>query len=116
MFLKASLYQSSSTSGLIKGFSSARTLCLTILGPRYPALFTNDYIKKPVSPNSWVLRNKKVPFIQILLAELGNKATLDRLTIFKARPNYKKGNVCSLLSFFFCYYLIRIIPNAAIGV
>ncbi len=32
-------------------------------------------------------------FVQVLLSELGNQAHLDRLTIYQARPNRKKGSV-----------------------
>ncbi|KAL7895963.1 glycoside hydrolase family 18 protein [Trichoderma sp. TUCIM 5745] len=78
---------------LDKGFFKNQNPMPSNPRPKVPCSFTRNYILKTVSPNSWVLLNKKQPFIQVLLAELGNKRTLDRLTIFKARPNLKKGNV-----------------------
>lgn len=39
----------------------------------------------------WKLNTRSVPFVQLLLAELGNMKHLDCLAIFKARPNRMKG-------------------------
>ncbi|CAG8939269.1 unnamed protein product [Penicillium salamii] len=58
----------------------------------------------------WVFKDKRWPshdfrgepveltFFQLMLRELGSNGHLDRLTIFKARPNGMKGAVRSLLS------------------
>nr|WOD46715.1 hypothetical protein [Trichoderma atroviride] len=81
------------TQWLDKGFFKRQNPMPSNPRPKVPCSFTETYIKKTVSPNSWMLKNKKQPFIQVLLAELGNKEKLDRLAIFKARPNLKKGNL-----------------------
>ncbi|KAH7121711.1 hypothetical protein EDB81DRAFT_666247 [Dactylonectria macrodidyma] len=48
-----------------------------------------------LSPNSgvypWKTQHPPWPFVQLLLAELGNMKHLDRPAIFKARPNRMKG-------------------------
>lgn len=41
----------------------------------------------------WMLDSQPASFLQILLAELGSLRHLDRLTIYQARPNLKKGSV-----------------------
>jgi chitinase len=63
--------------------------------PKVPCQLIEDSILDPNGP-AWKLDGKDVQFVQLLLAELGNIKHLDRLTIFKARPNRKKGNVCLL--------------------
>lgn len=60
--------------------------------PKVPCQLIEGYILDPNGP-AWKLDGEDAPFVQLLLAELGNIKHLDRLTIFKARPNRKKGNV-----------------------
>lgn len=51
------------------------------------------YYLTRLEPNTFFLDGKETRFIYILLAELGSIAHLDRLTVYLARPNQKKGNV-----------------------
>ncbi|CAM1509829.1 Fc.00g001640.m01.CDS01 [Cosmosporella sp. VM-42] len=48
-------------------------------------------ISDPTYP--WKQGGGDVAFIQLLLSELGNMERLDRLTIYQARPNMKKGTM-----------------------
>ncbi|KAH6838551.1 hypothetical protein B0I37DRAFT_240554 [Chaetomium sp. MPI-CAGE-AT-0009] len=43
--------------------------------------------------NIWPLNSEDVPFIHLLLAEIGSITHLDRFTIFKVRPNRMKGSI-----------------------
>ncbi|KAL7815591.1 glycoside hydrolase family 18 protein [Trichoderma gracile] len=63
--------------------------------PKMPCAVTQEYITDVYRGAPWELDGQKQPFVQLMLAELGNQNTLDRLTIFKARPNRKKGNLFS---------------------
>ncbi|KAH0499712.1 hypothetical protein TgHK011_006887 [Trichoderma gracile] len=63
--------------------------------PKMPCAVTQEYITDFYRGAPWELDGQKQPFVQLMLAELGNQNTLDRLTIFKARPNRKKGNLFS---------------------
>lgn len=55
---------------------------------------TQNYITA-ASPGNfpWRLDNQPASFMQLLLAELGSISHMDRLTIYQARPNRKKGSV-----------------------
>jgi chitinase len=62
--------------------------------------WVKDYILDIDPQNLWFLDRGFVPvaFIYLMLAELGSITHLDRLTIFLARPNGKKGSVSTPLS------------------
>ncbi|RSL51633.1 hypothetical protein CEP51_015172 [Fusarium floridanum] len=59
--------------------------------PKVPCSWTEQWILRAETSWPWQLDGKSRAFIFILLAELGNASHLDRLTIFKARPNGMKG-------------------------
>ncbi|RYP44871.1 hypothetical protein DL768_008713 [Monosporascus sp. mg162] len=61
--------------------------------PQSPsAILSCDWTKKYILAGlNWDLDGKKVPFFRVLLAEMGSLDHLERLTIYLARPNQKKG-------------------------
>ena len=66
--------------------------------PKVHTSFVDDWIVKPSA--SWPLRSQgkllqKKAFIHTLLAEIGNNIHLDRLSIFRRRPNAMKGRLFS---------------------
>ncbi|KAF4997450.1 hypothetical protein FGRMN_3814 [Fusarium graminum] len=65
--------------------------------PKAPCSWTDRWIKTPLGNPKWKLKikgvdNTPVAFAQMLLAELGSEAHLDRLTLLQSRLNRKKGN------------------------
>ncbi|KAL4901864.1 hypothetical protein BDW74DRAFT_181304 [Aspergillus multicolor] len=54
---------------------------------------THTFITRSNLKWPWLLNGRSVPFIDVLLAELGNESHLDRLTILLARPNNMKGSM-----------------------
>ncbi|KAJ4386833.1 hypothetical protein N0V93_009731 [Gnomoniopsis smithogilvyi] len=58
-----------------------------------PCTWVSQYILSVPAGSTFTLDGTVRPFIQLLLAELGSIAHLDRLTIFMARPNRKKGSM-----------------------
>ncbi|KAH7120620.1 hypothetical protein EDB81DRAFT_666993 [Dactylonectria macrodidyma] len=62
--------------------------------PKISCSITEEWILSIQQPvHRWKLNGNNKPFIQLLMAELGNINHLDRLTIFKARPNAVKGRM-----------------------
>lgn len=60
--------------------------------PKVPCSITLKYILKVPhgKPDAWKLDGKLAPFIDLMLAELGNQHTLDRLTIFKSQAQQEE--------------------------
>ncbi|KAI8659036.1 Chitinase [Fusarium keratoplasticum] len=61
--------------------------------PKVPCNWTVKWILTVNKSWPWKLRGKPRAFIFLLLSELGNASHLDRLAIFKARPNGMKGSM-----------------------
>jgi chitinase len=64
--------------------------------PKVHTSFVDDWIVKPSA--SWPLQSqgkllKNKAFVHTLLAEIGNNIHLDRLSIFRKRPNAMKGRL-----------------------
>ncbi|KAJ8128780.1 hypothetical protein O1611_g4852 [Lasiodiplodia mahajangana] len=63
---------------------------------KVPCAFTEEYIMEAHTTKNaypWRLDGNPVPFVNLMLAELGSIKHLDRLTIYQARPNRKKGSM-----------------------
>ncbi|KAL2683336.1 hypothetical protein Neosp_007806 [[Neocosmospora] mangrovei] len=63
--------------------------------PKVPCDWTVKWILAVNKSWPWKLRGRPRAFIFLLLSELGNASHLDRLAIFKSRPNGMKGSMFS---------------------
>ncbi|KAH7309224.1 hypothetical protein B0I35DRAFT_398631 [Stachybotrys elegans] len=57
--------------------------------------FLEQYLLRANTAFPWMLGPVRVPFIHLMLAELGSERHQNRLTIFKGRPNRMKGSLFS---------------------
>ncbi|PNY26741.1 Uncharacterized protein TCAP_03313 [Tolypocladium capitatum] len=63
--------------------------------PKMACTAIDRYIRTPKTSYPWFLGEESASFLQLMQAELGCEAHLDRLTIFLARPNRMKGSMFS---------------------
>lgn len=63
--------------------------------PKVDCYVSRQYFLEQDDEFPWELDGDPVPFIELMLAELGSEAHKDRLTILKGRPNRMKGSMFS---------------------
>ncbi|KAF5626368.1 glycosyl hydrolase family 18 [Fusarium tjaetaba] len=67
--------------------------------PKVPCSWTREWVRNKKTNPNWKIKVAQRPkirlasFAEVLLSELGSASHLDRLTVFLARPNRKKGNM-----------------------
>ncbi|KAG5798604.1 hypothetical protein H9Q69_002344 [Fusarium xylarioides] len=65
--------------------------------PKVPCSWTREWVRNKKTNPNWKIKLAQKPkirlasFAEVLLSELGSASHLDRLTLFLARPNRKKG-------------------------
>ncbi|RBA18191.1 chitinase [Fusarium proliferatum] len=65
--------------------------------PKVPCSWTREWVRNKKTNPNWKIKIAQKPkirlasFAEVLLSELGSASHLDRLTLFLARPNRKKG-------------------------